>query len=388
MRLIHTADLHLDAAFAEAGMPPEYGKCRREALRAVFGRILLRAAEWPADAVLIAGDLFEHERAGRETVAFLRERFEEIRPIPVFIAPGNRDPYMGASPYASEAWPANVYVFAKAEWSTFELKQTGLSVHGFAFDGHAISENPFGTLSVPDDGRVHVAVAHGSEEGLLPEHEPGVAPFDAATAFPPGLHYAALGHYHETIQVLGGKTVAWYSGSPEGHGFGELGERYYLEVEILTEEGGGVPVSVSPVSAASCVHELREVACDGLEDGQALLAALRPPAGERDRGRIARVTLTGTCSAALRDAMPLVREEICCDFEFVEIVDGTERREDDPDLALDDTSLGLFSRRICEEIRDAPDARRRRVLVRAKEAGEAAFRDRPLPVSGLDRSLE
>ena len=37
----------------------QFGNRRRQSLRDVFSAILRRAKEWPADAVLIAGDLFE-----------------------------------------------------------------------------------------------------------------------------------------------------------------------------------------------------------------------------------------------------------------------------------------------------------------------------------------
>src|SRR5688500_18645584 len=111
MKLIHTVALHLDCSFAAVGMRPGHGNRRRQGLREVFSAILRRAHEWPADAVLISGDLFEQERVTRDTLSFLREAFESIRPIPVFIAPGNQDPYTASSPYAVEPWPANVYLF-------------------------------------------------------------------------------------------------------------------------------------------------------------------------------------------------------------------------------------------------------------------------------------
>ena len=130
MKLIHTADIHLDASFAASGLPLGFGNRRRQALRRVFERILTRAQAWPADAVLIAGDLYDHRRISRDTIAFLREQFERIRPIPILIAPGNRDPFTPASPYASEAWPANVFIFGEPRWTAHELHHVPLTVHG------------------------------------------------------------------------------------------------------------------------------------------------------------------------------------------------------------------------------------------------------------------
>lgn len=89
MRLIHTSDIHLDRCYAPLGMGPAQGHARRQGLREVLRGILRRAQAWPADAVLIAGDLFDLARVERDTVTFLQSEFDAIRPVPVLIAPGN-----------------------------------------------------------------------------------------------------------------------------------------------------------------------------------------------------------------------------------------------------------------------------------------------------------
>lgn len=61
-----------------------------------------------------------------------------------------------------------MHIFRTASWTEETLKNVPLTVHGFAFDGPDISRNPFHELRVADDGRIHVAVAHGSERGHQP----------------------------------------------------------------------------------------------------------------------------------------------------------------------------------------------------------------------------
>ena len=73
MRLLHFADLHLDAPFAWAR--PETARLRRRNRRETLTRILQLADDEGVDAILCAGDLFEHERFTPDTVAFLRESF-------------------------------------------------------------------------------------------------------------------------------------------------------------------------------------------------------------------------------------------------------------------------------------------------------------------------
>lgn len=382
MRLIHTADVHLDASFAGSGMPPGLGNRRRQSLRDVFRQILRRAAEWPADAVLVAGDLLDSERANRDTIAFLREAFEETRPIPVFIAPGNHDPFMPGSPYLTESWPANVHIFDRPEWSARELEDTPLTVHGFAFDGPDISMNPFGALAVPKDGRIHVAVAHGSERSRQPAGKMSYAPFDVATAAAEGLNYLALGHFHALTPIPGAYgTTVYYSGAPEGHGFNETGPRHYLEVEI-SEEG---VVRATPIVSSRMQYEVRMVDCGDFTNSGQLVEALRGFVTEGTPNQLMRVLLQGEIQPTIQNALAAVQDAVAEDFIFLDLLDETHPVDDYAALARANTTMGAFVARISQEIADAPDTARRAVLERARQAGLNAYRGRDLPIRGMER---
>ena len=384
MKLIHTADIHLDASFAAAGFPAGFGNQRRQALRDVFLKIMERAKAWPADGVLIAGDLFEQERVSRDTVAFLKEVFEMLRPIPVFIAPGNHDPFVQLSPYATASWPANVYIFDKPEWDSHALQHVPLTVHGFAFDGIEISQNPIEDLQVEEDGRVHVALGHGSERGHQPEGKHSYAPFDGGALAQAGLHYVALGHFHSVTPIQGSfDTVMYYSGTPEGHGFNETGARHYLEVEIDTE-GEQPEVTVRPVPVNQTVYSNHALDCSALDHSQQLVEALRGLAGDKSVGHICKVTLTGTCASTIYESMQASKDAVANRFIHLALVDETLPPEDYDALALENTSLGMFVRRINSEIKDAPDEEKRDMLTRARALGVSAYRDRELPIQGLE----
>lgn len=366
-------------------MPSGQGNWRRRSLREMFLDILRRAASWPADAVLIAGDLFELGRVSRESVAFLKEAFELVRPIPVFIAPGNEDPFVPASPYAVEVWPPNVHIFDRAEWSAVALEELPLTVHGFAFDGDELRVNPFGRLAVTSDGRGHVAVAHGSVRGLLPPDKAPVAPFDAADAAVPGLAYLALGHYHATTEIPSvSETRIWYSGAPEGHGFHETGAHHYLEVEIDGSALAPLEVRVTRAAAARTEYVVKEIDCTGMSEPEQVVDALRA-AGSGARGDIvARITLRGFCPAPLKEQLRAIHESVGDVFTFLDLIDETELAEAYAELAREHTSLGLFVRRLTGEIADTVEERRRRMLQRAREVGLAAYRDSDVPIRSVE----
>src|SRR5262249_32140679 len=87
MRVVLFADLHLDTAFAWAGR--EVARRRRQRLRDVLVRIAELAVDVHADALLCAGDLYEHDRVLPDTAEFVRRTFEDFHPLPVYLAPGN-----------------------------------------------------------------------------------------------------------------------------------------------------------------------------------------------------------------------------------------------------------------------------------------------------------
>ena len=380
MRLVHTADLHLDACYASTRLPVQQANRRRQSLRDALTRIVQRTAEWPADALLIAGDLFDQERLSRDTVAFLKSTLGAIAPIPVFITPGNHDPFIAESPYATEDWPDNVIIFSKPQWESHILADGRLVVHGFGFDGYEPSANPFGSLQIPEDDAVHVAVGHGTERAHQPPDGKTYAPFDAVDAAPPGLAYLALGHFHSVTEVPGPfQTRVFYSGAPESQDFGQKGMAHYLEIEI--EDGA---VDVTPVPSSQVLYAAHLVDCADMESAQALTEVLRARARQQPVPQIIRLTLRGACPPSFLGEIPAVLDAVTPEFEYIDLLDETTPLEDYDEMARETTSLGAFIERLNEEIADAPDEGRRACLFRAREIGVAAYREQAVSIRGID----
>src|SRR6202171_1556276 len=129
--IVHAADVHLETAFTEL----RGGARRRASLADAFVRIVDLALERRADALTLGGDLYEAERAGPQTARFVFEQLARFGG-PVFIAPGNHDPYSARALYARDARPANLRVFAEPAWSAYALGDD-VTVYGF---GHAPAE--------------------------------------------------------------------------------------------------------------------------------------------------------------------------------------------------------------------------------------------------------
>ena len=86
MRIVHCADIHLGRRRLDGRLPDSD-------FAAVFQRIVQRAMKWQADALLIAGDLFD---APQVSPPILRQAISSLSPakqrgIPVIAVEGNHD---------------------------------------------------------------------------------------------------------------------------------------------------------------------------------------------------------------------------------------------------------------------------------------------------------
>jgi exonuclease SbcD len=266
VRLLLFADLHLDAPFAWAS--PDAARLRRRNRRETLTRILALAEAERVDAVLCAGDLFEHDRVGPDTIEFVRASFARTD-RPIFLAPGNHDWFSDRSPYALVDWPSNVRLFTEARLRPIELTD-GLTLWGAAHRAPANTDGFF-TDFRPDRGGVHLALVHASERGALGWQENGKqphAPFDASEIEAAGIAHAFLGHYHLPRDA----ARYTYPGNPDPLEFGEEGERGAVLVTVAPD--GSVTRDRRPV-AVSHVHDVVVAIDDAAhaEDVRQLVAA-------------------------------------------------------------------------------------------------------------------
>jgi DNA repair protein SbcD/Mre11 len=348
MKLLHFADLHLDAPFAWAS--PEVARARRRNRRETLTRIIALAETEAVDAVLCAGDLFEQDRIGPDTVEFLRSTFERTDRR-IFLAPGNHDWLSERSPYALVEWSPNVHLFTDAALRPVELDD-GLTLWGAAHRAPANTDGFFAGFRV-DRGGIHLAVAHASERAALAWQESGKrphAPFDAAEFVATGIAHAFLGHYH----VPRDAERHTYPGNPDPLEFGEDGERGAV---IATVGPDGRVTRERRTVAVSEVHDL-DVNVDGATHSDDVVAAV----SERlaSLAGCVRVTLIG-------DLAPSVQLEIRELQRLGQHLEGLVLRTrltvgyDLDAIAAEATVRGQFVRSAATDIID-PELRRRVIL--------------------------
>jgi exonuclease SbcD len=249
-RFLQVSDLHLGSPLG--WLPPERREDRRRDQRATLERAVREAIERGVHAILVPGDLFDQEGVDAATMAFALGVFDVSGCPPVFIAPGNHDPYFERSLNWSAQmlqaramrWPAHVHVFTTPDWSASPVPGLqGVRVWGRCFTANVESlDRPLAPASLSgltsaDPVGFDIALFHGSREGQCPPGQKMTAPFsDEETAAAPFV-YLAVGHYHAGSRITAqtgasaGVRLA-YAGSAAAVDVTELGAHGGLEVRV------------------------------------------------------------------------------------------------------------------------------------------------------------
>jgi DNA repair exonuclease SbcCD nuclease subunit len=211
LRLLHASDFHLELPlYGLAEIPDQLRDLVIEAPFQAVEQVFETALAEDVDAVLLAGDILNVDRAGPPAIMLLLEQFSRLaeRGIPIYWAGGAVD--VPDSWPRSVPLPPNVHVFPVGRVETLDLVRAG-----------EVVARVQGT-SCREGGEVEASGFHRDAHGLFTI---GVAygTDDSAGHEGDRVHYMALGgrHQHETVDHEPG--LAHYCGTPQGRGPVETG---------------------------------------------------------------------------------------------------------------------------------------------------------------------
>lgn len=272
MKILHSADWHIDSPFA--GRTPEQRDTLRRALRKIPQLVVDACHREDCDIMLLAGDIFDG--------AYTKEGYEAVYAalascrVPVFVAPGNHDFIAPGSPWLEEVWSENVHIF-KGGMQSVALPELNCRVYGAAFESMDCPDL-LADFRTQSSERFCIAVLHGDPTNASSAYNP----MTTAEIRTSGLDYLALGHIHKRGMFHAGATICAWPGCPMGRGFDETGE---------------CGVCVTTLDAA---HETRfvplntlrfhELAVDTTLGATTALESVLPGFGSHD---FYRITLTG-----------------------------------------------------------------------------------------------
>jgi DNA repair exonuclease SbcCD nuclease subunit len=206
--IAHSSDLHIEHDYA--------GSLRDGDPTAGLTAVLDAAQSHRADVVVLAGDTFDSHRIPPDLV----ERAGSILAgagVPVVVLPGNHDPVIVDSVYASGALAgcANLHVIGVTHDEAVLFAHLDLEIWGRPHRGYE-DMIPF-ERPRPRATRWQIAVGHGHyvpvadrSIRLRPSWLIGDDELAATAA-----DYVALGHWNRAVKVGNSAIAAYYSGSPE-----------------------------------------------------------------------------------------------------------------------------------------------------------------------------
>lgn len=323
MRFLHTSDWHVGRAIR--------GRSRAEEFAAALEEVVQIALDESVDAVLLAGDVYEHRAPSPDADAVVFDAFLRLRDagIRVVAIPGNHDSALRMEALGKLLRPIGVEVAPRirppAEGGIVEVpSRDGAEVAEVACIPF-VPERRFGDAAALFDagetwyqsyaqgmgellgamtagftpGRVQVVLGHLFTDGALVtpgggerELTIGIAYAVPPSRLPGTVSYVALGHVHLPQPVKGSPAPARYAGSLLQLDFGEAGQRKSVSI---VDAAAGRPAKVRevPLTSGRALADVRgtldEVIARGRELGDAYLRAFvgtdGPMPGIADRVR-------------------------------------------------------------------------------------------------------
>ena len=357
VKLIHTADLHLDSAF-RSRFTKEEAENRRQKQLMAWKELLSFAVEKKVQGILIAGDLFDSPVVSHGTMDFFLSTISEHPEISFFYLRGNHDTE-NTFRY-QENLPKNLFLFSEkgkkyrlndrlllagVEYGTKDISfgenegatqgagqaaEQGVeqeTVHGAEAlsknETESEEESKFLKLKEEDCNilLLHGALYQGTPKGDSLQGEEGIF-LKNLEKLP--LSYIALGHIHKGGEGKLNNGALWaYPGCLQGRGFDEEGERGFLYLKV-EEEKKEIRKEFIPIKQG----EFRILEIELLED-EGTLACLKKIEVEMEKSGIAkedslRITLKGKKGLEQERNLRYLQLQLQDSVFFLEIRDECE----------------------------------------------------------------
>ena len=327
MKIIHTSDIHIDSPLT-ARLARDKIKERRRELLANLRRLAEECKRVGAEALIIAGDLFDSESVTRRALRTFFDTVSDTPEVHFFVLPGNHDAELIAS--CGIDAPENLHIFEYG-------KATGFELSGVTFTGISpCYKGMLDALSLDEDKK-NILVLHGELRDRTGDDGESIGTRELANK---NIDYVALGHYHtHSAREIDSRCTAVYSGTPEGRGFDECGECGYVLIDT-----DGERVSHSFVKFGKRALRIVKLALDGMErpseiaDGADRLLSAVP------RDDLVRLELCGSFMPGLwKDTASLV-DRWKSRFYHFEVRDTSHISVNPEDYRYDTTLKGEFIR--------------------------------------------
>jgi hypothetical protein len=223
MKILHTADLHLDSPLRGLdryrGAPDDQV---RGAVRAAFDNVVQTAINEQVALMLIAGDLYDGDWRDFHTALYLVKQLGRLKEagVRVVVAGGNQDALSRL--FAVQRLPDNVRVLSADHPETAVFDDLGVAVHGRSFKSADVTVDITPDYPEPVRDMLDFGMLHTVTEGF-PGHAV-FAPCRVSVLREKDYDYWALGHVHARQELARDPWIV-YPGNIQGRSIAEAGPR-------------------------------------------------------------------------------------------------------------------------------------------------------------------
>ncbi|SJZ38604.1 metallophosphoesterase family protein [Garciella nitratireducens] len=371
VRILHTADLHLNNGFTAANFPYMIVKERQKDLLEAFDKIIKICCQKKVNLLFFSGDLFEYKFVDLNTIEYVNNQFSKLSNTYVFILPGNHDPFYMLDYYRNFLWSKNVFIFNN-QYKKVEIEELNVVIHGIGF-GYQEEKRPIlKSLVCEPSKKINILLLHGSDMTIAPKKESNYLPFEQLDLINSGFDYIALGHYHQykEIKNLYGKIIAAYPGSPEPLGFDEEGRHGIILANINKKQND---ISLLPISKRQ--YFKLDIDISNCEDFQQIKKNIKKIISNKyPEKNLFSIKLIGNYSWKLGESLELLYDQ-CRDLAYyIEFQDNTEEMYDLDTLIAENTLLSSYILEIQDKLKKEKDIKKRNILKKALKIGIDALK--------------
>ena len=345
MKFVHIADMHFDMPFRMLSDRADLGEIRRLDQKKAFKKMIDYIKQNEIPYLFIAGDLYEEQYIRESTIADINSLFCEIPNTKIYIAPGNHDPYIKNSYYATFPWNSNVTIFKG------EVKK----IENYGFEEFYVKNSKIEEIEIKNKEKINILLTHANIDGSDKTGR-DYNNLSSKKLKEIGFDYIALGHIHKNN--LEEHTNIVYPGSVISQGFDELG-LHGMVVGDITKQN--LKLDFIPLDE----KELKEVELDitELKTIEELLEKIEEI--EQKENTLYKVTLVGQRNFEInlyRLIKQISRKEI------IKVKDKTKLGYEIEKIAQEVTTLrGIYVKEILDKIEKEPE--NKEILEKALEIG-------------------
>ena len=207
MKIIHTADLHLESKMG-VNLAKQQSEKRRNELLFTFEKLAFEAESKGIKVIIIAGDMFDTKSLTKKSKEYILNIFKNHQDIDFIYTSGNHDENNFF--FDLEELPENFKTF-NDEWKTYSYEDVEITGINYNEKTDMIM---YDTLNL-DKSKKNIVVLHGQ---VSTYKQTGC--ININQLMDKGIDYLALGHIHSYKKDRIDERGIWaYSGCLEARGF-------------------------------------------------------------------------------------------------------------------------------------------------------------------------